>query len=349
MKTGTIALQVSIAVPVVVVSALCLHGCSGKTEDAEFPPVPDYADAGMWYESSYGEGEQSALKADVFYVAPTCIWDWKDGDGNVCHVMNVEDEGQREKVASSMFLGESLFGGDCRFYSPYYRQITMESWMEPEETIEERYATAHRDVVSAFRYYMDNMNCGRPFFLAGHSQGAKAVIELLKHTLTEGERARLLACYAFGFNVTGEELEEYPSLKPAEGATDLGVLVCYNSVSSPEAVSPAFADTEVCINPVNWSVDETPAPASMNPGSVFFNDDRTSDTLFRQVGAVIDEDIHAVVINGLNDEDYFIPSVASLFPKGNYHIYEINLYFLSLQQNIRDRIEAYCGRGGQGD
>ena len=190
---------------------------------------------------------------------------------------------------------------------------------------------------------------GRPFFLAGHSQGAKAVIELLKHTLTEGERARLLACYAFGFNVTGEELEEYPSLKPAEGATDLGVLVCYNSVSSPEAVSPAFADTEVCINPVNWSVDETPAPASMNPGSVFFNDDRTSDTLFRQVGAVIDEDIHAVVINGLNDEDYFIPSVASLFPKGNYHIYEINLYFLSLQQNIRDRIEAYCGRGGQGD
>ena len=36
--------------------------------------------------------------------------------------------------------------------------------------------------------------------------------------------------------------------------------------------------------------------------------------------------------------------IQSLFPKGNYHVQEINLYFLNLQQNLERRIHAYTTR-----
>ncbi|MEG0500115.1 MAG: DUF3089 domain-containing protein, partial [Rikenellaceae bacterium] len=57
--------------------------------------------------------------------------------------------------------------------------------------------------------------------------------------------------------------------------------------------------------------------------------------------AKIEPTIQALLIDGLDDEHYFIPSIAKLFPKGNYHVQEINLYFLNLQKNIEQRIEAF--------
>ena len=98
------------------------------------------------------------------------------------------------------------------------------------------------------------------------------------------------------------------------------------------------------INPLNWRTDETPAAPSENLGSVFFHANQSSDTLFQTVGARIDSSIHSLIIEGLDDEAYFIPSIQSLFPKGNYHVQEINLYFLNLQQNLERRIHAYTTR-----
>lgn len=77
--------------------------------------------------------------------------------------------------------------------------------------MEKRYANARKDVVSAFRYYMENDNQGRPFILAGHSQGAKAIVELIKHTLTAEQLDRMVAAYAFGFSISTDKLKKYVS------------------------------------------------------------------------------------------------------------------------------------------
>lgn len=79
--------------------------------------------------------------------------------------------------------------------------------MIAHEETERRYAVAHEDVVQAFDYYMTHCNAGRPFILAGHSQGAKAVIELLKHTLTPQQHKNMIAAYAFGFTVREQGTE----------------------------------------------------------------------------------------------------------------------------------------------
>lgn len=307
------------------------------------PAAPDYADAAMWYSG----GQDSAdCAVDVFYIAPTCVWDWTDGSGALCHYMNVSDSAQRAAVASSDLLACRLFGGSCRFLAPYYRQITMDSWFEPAAEIESRYRLAHSDVVRAFGHYMKHRNGGRPFILAGHSQGAKAVVELLKHTLTAEQRGRMVAAYVFGFSITEAELEAYPELSPASGADDTGVVICYNSVSHTGAESPLFAGNAVCINPLNWRTDTTYAPPAENIGSVFFDSGGRADTLRHTVGARIDPTTSTLIVDGLDDDDYFIPSISRLFPKGNYHVQEINLYFLNLQANLRQRIEAF-GRAGR--
>lgn len=322
-----------------ILTVLAAAGCCPKEKNAGLlPQEPDYGKENMWYRT---EGMSTDKEVDVFFVTPTCVWSWQDSTGNTIYYMDTENPGQRAATDVSTRLGYELFRKSCNFFSPYYRQITMECWFGSEEEIERKYAVAHNDILKAFRYYMDNLNGGRPFFLAGHSQGAKAIIRLIEESLTEEQYSRLIAGYAFGFGISREELEKYPHLKPAEGSGDCGVTVCYNSVSAPEAISPAFKDNAVCINPVNWMTDGTYAPASLNEGSVFFHSDGHSDTLFNTVGARLLPEMNVVQVDGLDDEDYYIPSIGKIFPKGNYHVQEINLYFLNLQENIAERSEAY--------
>ena len=159
------------------IAVLCTAGCSSGGGGDTVPAEPDYSRENMWY----GTGMTSDGKeADVFYVTPTCVWDWQDSTGKAIHYMDTENPEQRAATDASTRLGYELFSKSCNFFSPYYRQITMDCWFGTEEDIERRYQISHQDIVKAFRYYMKHLNEGRPFFLAGHSQGAKAIIRLLE-------------------------------------------------------------------------------------------------------------------------------------------------------------------------
>lgn len=323
-----------------VLTVLSLIGCA---EDAKrdrigfLPAQPDYGDDSSWFFSpAYGRAD---AMADVFYIAPTCIWDWEDSLGGECHFMDIRNQEQRRLVTdNSLFLASMLLGKDCDFYAPYYRQLTMDTWMEDPQTISERFAYAMEDISNAFGYFIDNINAGRPFIIAGHSQGAKCVIELLKRCFNDEIYKNLVAAYVFGYPVYQEEIDSCSYIRPASDSTDTGVVIAYNSISKPEAAASMFDGNAVCINPLNWKTDTTYAPATMNRGSVFFHSDRTSDTLRGQVGARLDERLKSLIIDGLNDDDHFVESVSSIFPKGNYHIQELNLYFLNVQDNLRQRI-----------
>lgn len=331
-----------------IISAFFLITCMSACKDGDIknkdiigylPSKPDYTEEDSWFSApAYGEGEAIA---NVFYIAPTCIWDWENSTGGLCHFMDISNEGQRKLVTdNSLFLASMLLGKDCDFYAPFYRQLTMDTWMEDEKTISERFSYAMDDIYDAFEYFIENINGDRPFVIAGHSQGAKCVIELLKNSFDSRTYGKLVAAYVFGYPISQEEADGYPFLKPAQGSSDTGVTIAFNSISKPEAASAMFEGNAVCINPLNWKTDSTYAPASMNAGSVFFNSDRTSDTLFNQVGAKLDEQLKSLIIDGLNDDDYFVESVSSIFPKGNYHIQELNLYFLNVQDNLRQRVQG---------
>ena len=299
---------------------LALVSCE---KDASTPAshTIDYADNRCWFENKQGVTEKNI---DLFYVVPTCIWDYTDSLGQTQHHMDVFNAEQRALTDPSIQLAKSVLADSCNFFSPYYRQISMDSWLTLDTAlIEGRFELAYQDVADAFHYYMEHDNQGKPFILAGHSQGAKAVIELLKREMTPDISRKLIATYAIGYTVTPEELAGYSTLRPAQDSIDTGVLIGFNSVTRPEAVSPLFRDNVVCINPVNWRTDATPAPS------------------YQGFTVVQDTTIHTLIVTGIDEDQYFIPSVEALLPKGNLHVQEFNLYNEDLRKNVLQRIRAY--------
>ena len=299
---------------------LALVSCE-KDSSAPASDTIDYSDNRCWFENKQ---DATGKDVDLFYVVPTCIWDYTDSLGQTRHHMDIFNTEQRALTDPSIQLAKSVLADSCNFFSPYYRQISMDSWLTLDTAlIEERFKLAYQDVADAFHYYMEHDNQGKPFILAGHSQGAKAVIELLKREMTPDISRKLIATYAIGYTVTPEELAGYPTLRPAQDSIDTGVLIGFNSVTRPDAVSPLFRDNVVCINPVNWHTDATPA------------------TSYQGFTVAQDTTIHTLIVTGIDEEQYFIPSVAALLPKGNLHVQEFNLYNEDLRKNVLQRIRAF--------
>ena len=299
---------------------LALVSCE-KDSSAPASDTIDYSDNRCWFENKQ---DATGKDVDLFYVVPTCIWDYTDSLGQTRHHMDIFNTEQRALTDPSIQLAKSVLADSCNFFSPYYRQISMDSWLTLDTAlIEERFKLAYQDVADAFHYYMEHDNQGKPFILAGHSQGAKAVIELLKREMTPDISRKLIATYAIGYTVTPEELAGYSTLRPAQDSIDTGVLIGFNSVTRPDAVLPLFRDNVVCINPVNWRSDATPA------------------TSYQGFTVAQDTTIHTLIVTGIDEEQYFIPSVAALLPKGNLHVQEFNLYNEDLRKNVLQRIRAF--------
>ena len=84
------------------------------------PPEPVYADSSQWFIRDRGG------KADLFYIIST-----ETGDhlmnGDTCHFADTYDDYLRGRMAHEMHAVDSFYSGDCNYYSPYYRQVSMQS------------------------------------------------------------------------------------------------------------------------------------------------------------------------------------------------------------------------------
>ena len=297
---------------------VCL-GCSDKSARYHLPTAPDYTQENAWYKELNAKGER---QADVFYIAPTCVWDWQDANGNVMHFEDVYNADQREALRPSLELAADIFAPTYNFYAPYYRQITLESWMEGADTVEERFPYAMADVKRAFDYYLEHENDGRPVILAGFSQGAKAVVELLKDMSPEVYE-RLVAAYVVGYSVSERELDYFNTIEAARDSIDTGVTVCYNSAATADAACPVLGKSALCINPVNWKTDGSPA-------------------YLNEVATVrVDTKNHVLLVEGFNPEDYYLPSLGDMFPVGNYHLQELTFYQDCLRKNVEQRVRHF--------
>ena len=278
------------------------------------PKQPDYADTTLWYVERLEAG------TDVFYITPTCIFDWKDSATALpCYHYDVYGEVMKENFNYSLQLAQDIFGKECNFYAPYYRQISLESWLLDEEVIEERFEPAMEDVERAFQYYLKHENQGRPFVLAGYSQGAKAVVELLKR-MSDKAFSQVKAAYVIGYRITAEDLK-HKHIRPAQGETDQGVVICYNSVKTPQDIWKAVADRNcACINPVNWRTDA--APAQLNDS----------------ISVEIDTQHQVLLVKGYDGGGIEIPLLKGHVSEGNYHLSELTLFQQQLQENVLKRI-----------
>lgn len=291
-----------------------------NTTTAYIPEVPDYTKAEMWFEE---KNDRSNTGADVFYVVATWEFDWKTKDSLMCHYADPVNTPQHcQDMGIEIKRVCEYLGKGNNFYAPYYRHITLNSWAENEDTINNRYfSVAFKDVQQSFNHFLKEKNHKRPFILAGFSQGAKSVVELIK-TMPDSVASRMVAAYVMGYKVTAEDTAACHNLKPAKKATDTGVTICYNSVSDLKYTKPVLSGGNIfCINPANWKCDATPA------------------TIADSITVTLSPEHHVLVVKGFDGSAY--PPILNMINVGDYHGAEPYLYQDYIEQNIKDRITAF--------
>ena len=281
------------------------------------PPVPDYTDSTQWFIVNRS-GE-----ADLFYIISTETDDHMMGD-DTCHLADTYDETLRKNMLKEMVAVDSLYSGKLNYFSPYYRQVSMHSWATPDKAFV-RLSVALDDVMRSWDYYLKHLNQGRPFIIAGFSQGAAATLDILKG-MPDSVFSRLVAAYLIGYKVTQADVDTSKNIKLAQGATDTGVLICFNSIRSPESILYISENNVACINPVNWHTDSVKTPFVLYGR-------RGNDTL----SVWCDTVSHHLIVDG-----YTKHRPIPLFGKpGNYHNMELKFYYPYIRQNMADRVAAF--------
>ena len=302
----------------IVATGCALHQSMTSRALGPIPDAPDYADSTQWHIVDRG-GE-----ADLFYIISTETGDHLVGE-DTCHFADTRDSYLRERMYHEMHAVDSFYSGRLNYFSPYYRQVSMQSWAT-EEMAMSRIPLAMSDCLSSWDYYVRYLNQGRPFILAGFSQGAHALMEIMKR-MPDSVASRMVAVYVIGYKVTREDIRASRHLFPAKGPRDTGVTICFNSVKTPASVIQVVSGgNQFCINPVNWRTDTVSTPF------VLYNRTK-NDTL----SVSLDPVSRLLLVEGYKDEK-LLPVIGV---PGNYHHMELKFYYPYIRQNMADRVAAF--------
>ncbi|WP_319541240.1 DUF3089 domain-containing protein [uncultured Pseudodesulfovibrio sp.] len=294
------------------------------------PAAPDYAKRTSWLAQP---DTPDTHPVDIFWVYPTVLHD------DVHWLMPPSNTRLQKAAANTLTTQASVFTGQANLYAPFYRQMNMAGLSLPQKDVDSLISYGMDDVFRAFTYYLNNLNQGRPFILAGHSQGSDILLEILvRHWGQLGVEDRLIAGYIIGWSITTDDLAKNPTLTLCENATQTGCFITYNSVAPDrQDVAPTIRPGSVVTNPLSWKTDGTLAPAELNIGSVFFNDDGTTTTVHHFTSAQAKDS--GLVVRPM-DLKLVTPDMAK-FPEGVYHFYDYSLFYENLKQNVFDRINAF--------
>ena len=286
---------------------------------------------------------------DVFYLYPTSWQKVNEDDPNICEIDNPIML-QHSKLAFARQA--TAFETVGNIYAPYYRQAdaayTLSLPLAEQASVVG--GLPKSDAIAAFDYYIKHFNQGRPYILAGHSQGSNVLEFLLSEYMKENPRVynRMIAAYVIGYSITSDFLVKYPYLKFAEGPDDTGVIISYNT-EAPTVVgnNPVVLPGAMAINPITWTRDETLATAQENLGSIVVNKDGSvvlnAEGKFEVVKNYADARVDkakGVIICSTVDANQLSPGNA-VFGKGVYHSSDFSFYYYDLRANAQNRANRF--------
>lgn len=302
----------------------------------------DYGNSDNWMVCSDAPG----LKADVFYVYPTAYFN-QSSESLVC---SVNHKGMRERAYDNFINKGSVFKMVGNYYVPYYRQASLEYLVNQEENdINPFIRGPVMDIINAFNYYMKHYNNGRPFILAGHSQGSILLSVLLASVFKDHPEYRqlMVAAYVIGYGVTKAYMNDNPHLKFATGEKDTGVIISYNTespgIGSKNITVPLDS---LLINPISWKRDEIWVSSDKSLGSHVVKKDRNGQLIEvvdipHYADAQIDKKRGVLICSTADPEDFRILGAEDYFPLGILHNGDYSLYYYDLKENAKKRIETF--------
>ncbi len=199
-------------------------------------------------------------------------------------------------------------------------------------------------------------NKGRPFILAGHSQGTLHGIRLLKEVIDKTPLAKqMLAAYIIGGQITSSHFETMQDIKICTQATDLNCAIHWDTFSDAE-IGNSFPEraNNICINPLSWQLDGPLAGKEQHLGAVypsgefhaeFSGIDTAIGIKFPPLDAPKANYLQAQCKNGVlfisDQSDTPFGKFSSSFIKGSYHILDYSVFHVDIRENAKLRIATY--------
>jgi len=325
-------------------TTIVLTSCGSKNKktaaadaESEQYEAPDYSDRNNWMKQP-----EPTKAVDCFFVYPTEYMDYSEGAPTFA---DINEKTMREPAQETYRLQASVYEVSANVFVPYYRQVNhaAASRMTQEELAEAFASTPKKDVFAALDYYFEHLNGGRPFILAGHSQGsAMQSLVLAEYMKAHPEyQKRMIAAYVLGYSITEDYLKKNTHLKFAEGADDIGVIVSWNieGAANEDKDNIVVLPGEISINPLNWKRDSTYASAEENLGGYIYNEEtKETETVPHAADAQVNLKRGVVVTTTKAMEPI---SGTPIFGPASFHNGDYALYYYNIKANVAARIAAY--------
>jgi len=332
-------LKISLSLAIVLLVSFTLVACGGNNS-VSAPLATDYSQAKHWLSIPV-----VTEAVDVFYLYPTA---WQRG-ANDPYICPIDNPSMLAGSASVFTRTATAFEPFANIYAPYYRQAdaayALTLPLPAHDALIAGIPTM--DAVAAFDYYIKNFNNGRPFILAGHSQGSNVLINLLTGYLKDHPDVyqRMIAAYVIGYPVTAQIIADHPHLKFAEGPDDTGVIISYNTqapvISSANPVLSGLVG--LVINPITWTRTETVATTAEGLGSIMPD---PVTLIFSPVPQYADAQVDiakGVLICTSANKTGLYDLTQHAFPEGVYHSFDYPFYYFNIRANAQNRVNKYVG------
>ena len=307
----------------------------------------DYSKKENWYQIP-----EITKDVDTFYIYATeyIMSSLMEGAPEYA---SLDNEEMLLGAAGEYQLHATAYADATNVFMPYYRQCGMtvmkRAWKETGNVDAAIGGMPYGDIVDALDYYFEHLNGGRPFIIAGHSQGSAITKMVLKKYFKEHPDyyKRMVAAYPIGYAITHEELAANPHLKFATGECDTGVIISYNTEgpgnAEVNAETAVLLPGGISINPLNWKLDDTYAPASQNLGSLWPNE-KTGELDIQDIGAdaqvLPDRGVVVTHAKGQELDEETIKVVGEFFGPDGRHGEDYALFYNNIKDNVAKRVAA---------
>jgi len=307
-------------------------------DEENHPAAPNYALKESWSALPFKndvadvlpKGEtwisDSLKKVDVFYVHPTIYQKgplWNAG---------LDMEKINRKVDKyPVRLQASVFNASCRVFAPRYRQAVVGVFYKESEDGDKALDFAYQDVKRAFEYYLKHENNGRPFIIAGHSQGTHHTRRLLREMIdTTVLQKQLVAAYIIGFTIVDTL---YQNLKICENADQTGCYVTWMSYAENVIPKGSWYKNTQSVNPLTWTTDTTKVTIEDYASTVVFNPKKIRTRRME------------VQIKDIGGKVLWVNTKAPWFRlMKDLHVADYGLFYLDIRKNVQTRVDAYLAQ-----
>ena len=293
-------------------------------------------------------GTNTAAKTsgfDVFYIYPTLT---NDPDRPLMDRTDPTVAAKTRSFATAQT--KPLAEAGARIFAPFVRQASygaaISALLNPGDPSAERVlANGKRDTLVAFRTYLQRWNDGRPFVLLGHSQGAMDLFALLRDEPSITPENGFVAAYLPGLpHLTPETFREalgtrFPFATSPHG---VGVVATWHTQSEDCEENPYFTTPNgLCVNPLTWTTNATPAPASLNRFAELYdyrNPGKAANRYPAFCGATLLPERGAIAVPLPSDSQW---DARCFMGRGCFHMNDIWFFAGNIASNAVERVREW--------